>query len=441
MPTKTTTTKTTTKATPAKATPKAPAPLNAAEQSKVNYATAMVTFERRESALAECTNTLSDLTSRLAGGDESVTAAQIDEAEREIKRWDLLVAAATADATRAARAVVNTSTALADAVAPFLAKIIGLTPSTTWQQRSNEQQPESVPSAVLVQTKTETDQGDGRLSGECTLYFSRTALHVLPDAAAVSRDLEGLGVKARVSIGWTVKHSDGSTTHAFTVKVVEVAPTIPVIRAASAVSENSRRLVGYALTDAIEPAFRLTKESLVELRPSLGSNGLMEDSLLQAVNVSTGVPSVYSDTTDEAGKRTVTVLVDAKCRVRHPQTRSRFVQGIRSELPNRLGLIVGTMIPGAGRVSAVRLAGPLHTADDLSSVDAQVLVSYVSTLPDGQEAPAYVPAPRAAVPRPTDDDHLEPGDEDLIGYSPRVGSARDLDAHGDAVGTHPGVGA
>lgn len=442
MPTKTTTTKTATKATPVKATPaKAPAPLNAAEQSKANAATALTTFQHHSGALTEWTSTLADLTRRLGSGDVSVTSQQMDEAEREVKRWDILVAAATADVTRTSRAVINTSTALADALAPHLAKVIGLEPSTTWCQRSNEQMPENLPEALIVQTKTETNKGDGRLSGECTLYFSRSALHILPAAAALAKGLSDLGVMARVANGWTVKHPEGSTTHAFSINVEAVAPEIPVIAVAGATSEAARQGVGYVLGDVIGSAFRLTESSLLSLRPSLGSNGLFDRSMLQAVSVGTGIPSLYSDTTDEDGRRTVSILVDAKCRIVYPKTRRDFVQSLRSELPSRLGLIVGTAIPGAGRISAVRLAGPLHTADDLSSVDAQVLVSYVSTLPSGQEAPAYVPAPRAAVPLATDDDHLEPGDEDLSGYSPRVGSARDLDAHGDAVGTHPGVGA
>lgn len=230
---------------PAPAPVQAPAPLSAAEQSQADYAAALAIVRDREDALRNAAAALENLENRRHEGDESVTARQVRDAQDEVEHRNVLLNAARTKAKKAGKAVVNTSTALADALAAYLGEVLGLTPATTWEKYDPRTQPESVPAAVLVQTDKETMPGDGFLSGSAYFYFTRARLHALPSASALTESLERFDIQARVSDGFTTKHDDESTTHLFSLKVDKLAPAVPVIGAASALSEDTRKRIGY----------------------------------------------------------------------------------------------------------------------------------------------------------------------------------------------------
>ena len=433
---KTTTSKTTPSKAPAKAIPTqapapAPAPLNVAQQSQADYAAALAVLREKEDALTKAAAFLEDLENRRHQGDESVTHTHVREAQGEVEDRNIYLNAARTKAKQAERALVNTSTALADALAPYLGKVIGLAPSTTWEKYDGNTQPDTVPAAVLVQTEKENASSDGFLSGTVAFYFTRTRLHTLPNASALAESLEGMGVQARVSDGFTTQHPDESMTHSFRVNVAELSPEIPVISAAGAVSETSRRRIGFAIGEVIEQAHKMHDSARDMRRPTIGGNSMAPTNSLMGVLVRTGLPSLYSDRPNGDGTRTVTALVNAECVVQYRNNRAAMANALLADLSSLVEKAVGRMIAGAGRISAVAVDGA-SIADDQGSVSAQVLVSYVSILPTDQEAPTVTAPSRTSA----ENDPLADVDDDLKDYA--LSLARQSDIHGDRMNTHPG---
>jgi hypothetical protein len=167
--------------------------------------------------------------SHLAHVTSSRTSTTDDllHAEAAVRLIEQHMAGSAAAVAKAERALVNTSTDLAEAVVPFVEDVLGIRPRV---QAFHPTEPQPVPSAVIVQTKAATlDRRSGSLSGSVEVSFTRERLHREMEAAAFQRHAERHGGPTVRAHDGFASEVDGTFTERVRLNVAGVFPALPTV--------------------------------------------------------------------------------------------------------------------------------------------------------------------------------------------------------------------
>lgn len=325
-------------------------------KTSTSIATLPTPAERSREALteaervkAECAQTL--VTAReyveelryRAGSDDGITGSNLASADAAVEVAELRFSGAVRSRQRAERALVNTETILADAVAPAVQQAVKV-PVTVLTTRPTEA-PVDLPAAYLVQPKASTaDTIEGYVSGALDVVFYRTEVHREISAEAIESSADAQRI--RLSARHHGSRDDGGVI-VETVRLdvrIAYAP-VPAIRRGA---NDGYRLSWFArgLASDVRDSMQLYDAPSAGIRYGSGD----ANTRLNTVNVTSGESSMLADDTDASGlrRRVAEVRVTAGpghgCMWSPDQIRDKLVDAVEAQ--------AGTCVGGLGRVSS-----------------------------------------------------------------------------------------
>jgi hypothetical protein len=309
---------------------------------------------------------------------------------------------------KAERARISTDTSLAAVLVPFVASVVGITP--TVQAFRPSEVPTELPSAVLVQTKpSKHDRRSGRLSGEVHLHFTRTRLHRGAEAGAFQRAAERSDLGVTLS-GGTTGHTEDSGDVLVDIVRLPVFGALPEV---PEVTVTDPRAVAHEV--AVEVVYRVGKATGYTADPSMPRTGL-DTGRRVAVQAEPISARVLSDKC-RGDVRTLVVEATVKAKAGRyltPDMREHYsVTRCGVEVAAAVDSVAGRALAKVGRVSEATVTGT-DVEDGPSGVPVAAVVTMRAVVL--AKVPAIV--------------ELAYGDEDR-----RAGDPRDL----DPLALHPGA--
>lgn len=313
---------------------KTPTTLSAAAQSRQVLDTAEADNTRLTAREDQATTAVDDLAARLDQGDQTVTAGEWLAAHAEQEITARLAAWAASKVKNARERLINDDTRLADLFAPHLAeqfdgKVKIMTTGNPAEVASND---DGTPVLWAVQSKPTTVTG-GILSGLLDLVYLRPSLFAPLDGGRVEQLARQAGYAVRGPLSASSRRTGDQHRDDLRVPVVAAAPTVPVLNQAPT-QEDARevgRVVSLALFDAVRGPNN---------RPNpLGTNRAASSELVSAPIVSTKGDQTRVVTIETTHK----LITSDAVRVDDAHRRIREVT---------IADLVGTVVPGAGRITA-----------------------------------------------------------------------------------------
>jgi hypothetical protein len=178
-------------------TRKTAAPVEAGSTDALADAKALYSQRVEEQERAE--REAESLRDRLSAGDDSVTADELNRADREVERTALLAKAAKREMQRAERTKAFTPD-LAEMLAPSLSDALGVPVHVCERFPSELPDSDSLPVAYVRQPKaSQRDVHEGTVAGEVEVAFYRTKLH---------REVRTEGLEAKLAQAQTLARVD-----------------------------------------------------------------------------------------------------------------------------------------------------------------------------------------------------------------------------------------
>jgi len=209
--------------------------LDAVKASAARLADACATLETIDQGSATAAERLGNVTSKLRGGDTTVTATQLRNAKDEVERFGYLHAGAATAARGAENAVVNEDTSIADALAVLLQgdnhpskfplnAVVGVNDPTADLVNPLR------PMLYVQQVKPGKHNGNGYVTGECLVsFYPRTTLEKAPERASVLRMLQAHKLTVDVD-GYSPPVLGGPTAVGYRIRASYIIPRVPILR-------------------------------------------------------------------------------------------------------------------------------------------------------------------------------------------------------------------
>jgi hypothetical protein len=302
----------------------------AASRKRLDEAKALA--EQDEQAHREADERLrAVLSSRTSTGDDLAAAeAALRLTERRMSESAAAVAAAS-------RALVNSETDLAEALVPFVADVVGLTPGV---QAFVPLSPLPAPSVLLVQrTASRLDPRSGTLSGEVEVLLFREQFHRDLDAAAFERHAERHGGPQVNARPYGATEQDGTLVETVRLVVAGAFPRVPVVAPGHETSglHNLAADLVQGVTSRLDRVALDTSRAVVSDSVSGGTRTVAVEVAVLGFPTTTGSSSVtfYGDT------------------VRN----DRSLDEIRDEIERAALALEDKAVGGLGRVASVTVKG------------------------------------------------------------------------------------
>ena len=306
----------------------------AAELSRIALAEARVKLATWQELHEQAEAAAEELRSRLDGGDDTPTAAELGSSADEVERTGRLLGAAERKVKRAERSLINDDTALAEVFADVLSEAFGgLVPVRIVTTRS-EVKPSDAGEPVLYLTQDKPGQNTGGiLSGELALTFYRSSLLAPLDPRRVEElcRARGYSVEAIPRSGGRIgdQYEDGALFRVHT-----AGPAVPVLAAAP--DDSAVRYFAQGVTGALGQAVKVNTGRMVYLNAAPTERMLSE------------LVSHRVLATDTAADGDVTLTVEVASRVLPSTTLATGYahERLRAAITDR----VGAVEPNLGRV-------------------------------------------------------------------------------------------